>query len=469
MPTRGRLKRFSTIITVAQKSLDVLLILLLLGLSLHFFDESWLEPRILILAFCAVASFLFFANINGLYKSWRSLGLWSEVYLILYSLCGMGLCLLLLAYATKVSSDYSRLALGTWILLIPLVLSLQRLILRKYIHYMRARGHNSRRVAILGSGELAQQLAQEVLTHSWMGIEIRGFYDEANSEHSNVNESSELKVIGDFHDLINKAKANEYDDIYIALPMSAEKKIAYLINELRDSSVPVHLVPDLFIFNLINSKTSNIGKLPIVSVYESPLDEMGVLVKNVEDIILSILILLLAAIPMLIISLIIKLTSSGKVIFKQRRYGLGGDEIVVYKFRTMTVSEDGENIGQARKQDFRVTRFGRFLRRTSLDELPQFFNVLQGRMSIVGPRPHAVAHNELYRKTIDGYMLRYLVKPGITGWAQINGWRGETEDDEKMKMRIKFDIEYLETWSLRLDLKIILLTISRGFTGKNVY
>jgi putative colanic acid biosynthesis UDP-glucose lipid carrier transferase len=191
--------------------------------------------------------------------------------------------------------------------------------------------------------------------------------------------------------------------------------------------------------------------------------------KRAEDLILGVAILAVAAIPMLLIACAVKWTSKGSILFKQRRYGLNGKVVYVWKFRTMTVSDDGETVMQAKKGDSRLTPIGAFLRRTSLDELPQFFNVLQGTMSIVGPRPHAVAHNEQYRWLIPGYMLRHKVKPGITGWAQVNGWRGETDTLEKMEKRVECDLEYMRNWSLWLDIKIVALTIFKGFYSKNAY
>jgi putative colanic acid biosynthesis UDP-glucose lipid carrier transferase len=217
-------------------------------------------------------------------------------------------------------------------------------------------------------------------------------------------------------------------------------------------------VPDIFVFDLIQARFGNINGIPVVAVCESPFHGINRVTKRIVDIVFSSLILILISPLMLAIAIGVKLSSPGPVIFKQRRYGLDGEEIKVYKFRTMTVCEDGNNVRQAGKDDNRITRFGRFLRKTSLDELPQFINVLQGRMSIVGPRPHAVAHNELYRTQIKGYMIRHKVKPGITGWAQVNGFRGETDTLQKMKSRIEFDLDYLRNWSLSLDLWIILRT-----------
>ena len=192
-------------------------------------------------------------------------------------------------------------------------------------------------------------------------------------------------------------------------------------------------------------------------------------VKRFEDFVLSLFAIILTSPIMFIIAVAVKLTSLGPVIFKQKRYGLDGKEIKVYKFRSMTVCEDGADVPQAKRCDSRITPFGAFLRKTSLDELPQFINVLQGRMSVVGPRPHAVAHNEQYRKQIRSYMLRHKVKPGITGWAQVNGWRGETDMLAKMENRVKDDLFYIENWSLWFDIKIIWLTVWKGLVNRNAY
>jgi putative colanic acid biosynthesis UDP-glucose lipid carrier transferase len=219
----------------------------------------------------------------------------------------------------------------------------------------------------------------------------------------------------------------------------------------------------------MQARVDKVGNVPVVSMCESPFTGLDGAVKNITDFILALLILILLSPIMLSIALAVKITSPGPVIFRQRRYGLNGEEITVYKFRSMTVVEDGAEVKQAEKNDQRVTKIGAFLRRTSLDELPQFINVVQGRMSIVGPRPHAVAHNEFYRKLIRGYMLRHKAKPGITGWAQVNGFRGETEKLEKMQARIEFDLYYLQNWSILLDLHIILRTLWVVIRGDNAY
>jgi len=228
-------------------------------------------------------------------------------------------------------------------------------------------------------------------------------------------------------------------------------------------------LPDIYIFDLMQARFDNVGGMPVIAICESPFTGFNSMVKRASDIALGALIQLGLVPIMLLIAIAVKLTSPGPVIFKQRRYGLYGDEIIVYKFRSMTVSEDGAKVVQATQNDQRVTKIGAFLRRSSLDELPQFINVLQGRMSIVGPRPHAVAHNEQYRKLIKGYMLRHKVKPGITGWAQVNGLRGETETLDKMEARIRYDLDYLRNWSLWLDLWIIVRTLQVVLKRENAH
>jgi putative colanic acid biosynthesis UDP-glucose lipid carrier transferase len=241
------------------------------------------------------------------------------------------------------------------------------------------------------------------------------------------------------------------------------------LDSLKDTTASIYFVPDMFVTDLIQGHATTVCGTAVISVCESPFKGLDGIVKRVSDIVFSALILTLILPVMLVIAAAIKRESPGPVIFKQRRYGLDGQEIIVYKFRSMTVGEDGDHIVQARKSDPRITKLGAFLRRTSLDELPQFFNVLQGRMSIVGPRPHAVAHNEFYRKLIKGYMVRHKVKPGITGWAQINGFRGETETLGKMQNRIDCDLDYLRNWSLKLDIRIILRTIRVVLNDQKAY
>jgi putative colanic acid biosynthesis UDP-glucose lipid carrier transferase len=265
---------------------------------------------------------------------------------------------------------------------------------------------------------------------------------------------------GTCREVADFVRRNAVDAIYIALPISTAPRIAELLEKLRDTTASIYFVPaNIFEFDLVQPRCVEIHGIPALAVCETPHLGMSGLRKRAMDAVLSLLALVFAGPLMLAIAALVKFSSPGPVIFKQRRYGLNGEEMFVYKFRSMTVCEDGPSVTQATRNDQRFTRIGRILRRTSLDELPQIFNVLQGKMSFVGPRPHAVAHNEMYRKLISGYMVRHKVRPGITGWAQVNGLRGETETLDKMRRRIEFDIDYMNHWSIWLDLKILFRTL----------
>jgi putative colanic acid biosynthesis UDP-glucose lipid carrier transferase len=378
--------------------------------------------------------------------------------------------MILVAFVTKTSEDYSRLVIGMWFVLMPVLLSMERALFRAFLWMLRRRGYNARTAAIVGLTPVGMRLKESIEAESWTGLRVLGFYDSRRARRIG-GESRESEVVnrGSWDELIRDVHAGKIDYVYIALPLTAKARVVEIVNALADTTASVYVVPDLFVSDLAHGRWSSLGGIPVVSVFDSPILGVDGWLKWVEDMVLGIVFLSIAALPMLLIAIAIKLTSPGPVIFRQRRYGLNGKIVEVLKFRTMTCSQDGENVPQTTCSDARVTPLGAFLRRMSLDELPQFFNVLKGEMSIVGPRPHAVAHNEQYRRLVHGYMLRHKVKPGITGWAQINGWRGETDTLDKMQKRVEHDLEYVRTWSLMLDLKIIGLTILGGFTGKNVY
>jgi putative colanic acid biosynthesis UDP-glucose lipid carrier transferase len=276
-------------------------------------------------------------------------------------------------------------------------------------------------------------------------------------------------MLGKTSELAQYVREHGIKMIFISQPISAQPRIRKLIDELQDTTASVYFLPDVYTFDLMQARFDNVGGMPVIAICETPFMGLNSTIKRTSDIVLSSLILLLLAPLMLVTAIAVKVSSPGPVIFRQRRYGLFGEEIIVYKFRSMTVMENGNTVTQAQRNDGRVTKIGGFLRRTSLDELPQFVNVLQGRMSIVGPRPHAVAHNEQYRKVIKGYMLRHKVKPGITGWAQVNGLRGETATIDKMEARVQYDLDYLRNWSLWLDLWIVLRTVKVVLTRENAF
>lgn len=324
-----------------------------------------------------------------------------------------------------------------------------------------------RRAVVAGMNEQGIELARRLSSDPYNSVRAAGFFEDR--AHSRSGHSDEFPVLGKLAELPSYVKHNHIDIIYLALPMASQQRIVSLLDALRDTTASIFFVPDIFVTELIQGRMDSVGGIPVVGVCDSPFSGTDAIIKRGSDIVLSLLILAMISPLLLLIALAVKLTSRGPAIFKQTRYGVDGSEIKVYKFRTMRVQEDGDVVKQASKGDDRVTRLGALLRQTSLDELPQFLNVLQGRMSIVGPRPHAVAHNELYRKLIKGYMQRHKVKPGITGWAQVNGLRGETETLDKMKARVEYDLDYLRNWSLRLDLFIIAKTVWVVLRGVNAY
>ncbi len=452
---------------------DVLLNWGLLAFFVSIAGEQW-SIGYQMAAFLSSILYHVLANKNGLYFSWRGQSLLTEVRVVASTWLLVVSSLLTVVFLFDLEGDYDSGVMIAWSLAMPLTVGLYRVSARMVLREFRRAGINTRCVAIVGAKEPGVTLARSIISSPWMGLEIAGFYDNRVSVGScplaaeNEGENK-LQVIGDIDLLKKEARGGRFDDIYIALPMREEEIIKELVEVLSNSSCCVHIVPDVFTFKMLNARSREIGGLPVVSVYDTPFDSFDSAVKRIEDVVLSSLILCLIAVPMLVIAAAVKFSSPGPVIFKQRRYGINGEEIEVWKFRSMSTCDNGDVVKQATRNDARITKVGAFIRKTSLDELPQFINVLQGSMSIVGPRPHAVAHNELYRDKISGYMQRHLVKPGITGWAQINGWRGETDTLEKMKKRVEFDLAYIENWSLAMDVKIIMLTAINGFFGESVY
>ena len=417
----------------------------------------------------AIGLFFFFAQSQDLYRSWRGAAMRQEVVRIWLAWFWVTLVLLFVAYATKTSTGYSRRIILIWFSATPFLLIAWRMFLRVVLGYIRERNINTRKVAIAGAREIGVNVAQMLLGSPWMGLRPVGFFDDREPTGSRMLNSPPVKVLGTLDDLVEQAREGKIEIVYITLPLRAEERIRQLISRLSETTASVYVVPEFFVSDLMNLTWSNVGDLPAISVFETPFFGVDGWLKKAEDFLLGSIILLIVLVPMIIIGIGVKLTSPGPVIFRQTRYGLRGEKIEVWKFRTMTVCENGSDIKQVIRGDSRVTRFGSFLRKSSLDELPQFINVIQGNMSIVGPRPHAVAHNEQYRKIVNGYMLRHKVKPGITGLAQVSGWRGEVDSLDKMQKRIECDLAYIRNWSLWLDVRIILKTITKEFSGENAY
>jgi len=411
------------------------------------------------------------AEITGMYRNWRGVKADREIS------CGIVTWLftlppvILLGLFVGLVPSVSNLFFTRWLLTTLCVMTATRLILRRTQTLLRARGVNTRGYAVVGCNELGEILVQNIKDSPELGLKLVGFYDDRSIDRSqshDLDDAAEMRI-GDIDTLVREAREGKINMIYITFPMRAEDRIRSVLARLSDTTASVYIVPDFFVFQLLCSRWTIIGGLPSVSVFENPLYGVDGFVKRMLDVAVAVCLLILLALPMLLIAGFIRHGSPGPIFFRQKRYGLDGKEILVWKFRSMTVCDNGDRIEQARPNDPRVTRIGAILRRTSLDELPQLFNVLMGTMSLVGPRPHASAHNELYRSQIQGYMLRHKVKPGITGLAQVNGYRGETDTLEKMEKRVECDHRYIREWSLWMDLKILLKTLLIVFKPQNAY
>jgi len=448
---------------------DCAVILLTLQLAIYLYDPASMSVRYWLAGLVAVLGFIATAELTHLYSSWRVYAIRQEIAELTAVYVAVGGMLVVIAFLTKTSDQYSRVVITVWWLLSLTLLVSLRFGVRTVLRVLRSRARNLRTFAIAGAGDLGRRLAERVLGAEWLGLRLIGFYDDLAPVGTQPLAGQPYSIQGDLAALVRLAKGGGAEFVYVALPLTERDKVVELIRELSDTTASVFLVPDVLVSEMMHARWTEIGDMHLVSVFETPFLGVDGWLKRLEDLVLLALILVPALPLMLLIAAGVKLSSPGPVLFKQRRYGLSGKVVEVWKFRTMTVMEDGEQVAQARRGDPRITRLGAFLRRASLDELPQFFNVFQGHMSVVGPRPHAVAHNEQYRRLVPGYMLRHKVKPGITGWAQVNGWRGETDTLEKMRKRIEYDLYYIRNWSIWLDLKIVVLTVLRGFAQSTAY
>ncbi|HSI59492.1 MAG TPA: undecaprenyl-phosphate glucose phosphotransferase [Ideonella sp.] len=386
---------------------------------------------------------------------------------ILLSWLGVLCVLLLLGYATRSFHQFDHRMLVAWGVATPLLqwfcVSVGTRVLAQ-----RMRLPASRRPAVIvGAGRMGVRVAEMLHAHREQGRDVLGFFDDRSADRVNLPPGAVL--CGPLAGLPAFIDRHGVNDVFITLPLTSQPRILNLMEMLQNTTASLHFVPDIFGVTIIQGRLEDMGGMPVVGLTVTPFTGINGLLKRLSDIALAALILLLLSPIMAALALGVKLSSPGPVIFRQRRTGLDGEIIQVYKFRSMTTQDNGSVVKQATRNDARITPFGAFIRRTSLDELPQFVNVLQGRMSIVGPRPHAVAHNTEYRALVKAYMARHKVKPGITGWAQINGLRGETDTLDKMARRVEYDLEYLRNWSLGLDLKIIARTARLVFFDRGAY
>ena len=375
--------------------------------------------------------------------------------------------LALFGYATSSLHYFENEVLLTWALLTPVLQWTAVAMGRSILRSRAARPALRSSAIIVGAGPLGAKVARALLGNREEGRDFLGWFDDRGDER--IHEDATDKLLGSLKEAANYIRLHSVKEVYITLPLGSQPRILELLESVQGTTASIFFVPDVFGISIIQGRLQDMNGVPVVGICETPFTGTNELVKRISDLVLASIILVLISPLLLAIAIGVKHSSPGPVIFRQKRNGLDGSEIAVYKFRSMTTQDNGSVVMQARKDDARITPFGALLRRTSLDELPQFFNVLQGRMSIVGPRPHAVAHNEQYRELIKAYMVRHKVKPGITGWAQVNGLRGETETIDKMKARVEYDLEYLRNWSLGLDLQIIVRTVRVLFFDRNAY
>jgi len=453
------------LISFFQRVLDPLIIMGTLYLSSVFSNEPFTGYSLVLMILGFFISSAVYQHVDP-YRPWRRGRMAAYARDTVFGwLLTIGV-LLFLGSASGLSYYYEERVVLAWFIATPVILLVSHLAVRR-VAIGPGKKSEVRSVVVVGANDVGLKFAGNCTRQPNLFMDVHGFFDDRSDDRHPA--ALRHPVLGKMSEITAYVREHNIKMIFISQPISAQPRIRKLIDELQDTTASVYFLPDIYVFDLMQARFDNVGGMPVVAICESPFMGLNSMIKRSSDIMLGLAIQLLLLPVMLVIALAVKCTSPGPVIFRQRRYGLYGEEIIVYKFRSMTVTDDGGTIVQARKNDQRVTPIGAFLRRSSLDELPQFINVLQGRMSIVGPRPHAVAHNEQYRKLIKGYMLRHKVKPGITGWAQVNGMRGETETLDKMEARIQYDLDYLRSWSLWLDLWIILKTVKVVLMRENAH
>lgn len=444
------------------------------GLIIYLFYVGWDHQHYAFyLATIVITTVLLVMGLRyaGLYRFENLVNPVNVVRKIAWVSGGVFLLLIVLAFSFKVPFHFSRVMAFSWLGVTILALSIGRIQFHNSLAKMIRLGRLAKTVAIVGYGEQGKRLLQCVEENKVPWLKVAGVFDDRLSRLEQKPEG--VPLLGNTDDLITYARTHQLDDIILALPWSSEDRLSQLVAKLDVLPHALNLSPDLAGYRFADFQRVDYGGVPVLNVRKRPLEGWGGVIKRIEDKVLGALFFLLVLPLMMVVALAVKLDSRGPVFFKQKRYGFNNQLIAVLKFRTMYVeSQDNDASQLVTKGDPRVTRVGAFLRRTSLDELPQFINVLRGEMSIVGPRPHAIkasADGRLYEDVVGDYAKRHKVKPGITGWAQVNGWRGETDTEDKIKGRVEHDLYYIENWSVFFDIEIILRTVIAGFRHQNAY
>lgn len=466
--TKGKLRTHATAVWLAQRMVDSAIVAGAHAVTVQQLALEW-RPAELLLMLAGVICFQFIAEINGVYESWRTSPLRQELSQTVWS---WTLVVPVLVVARVFFFDTMDFAHSSgflwWLLGCPAALVTFKLVMRLVLRAARVQGRNSRTVGVAGATPMALHLLQDLMLRPDFGMKVAGIYDDRSAKRLQENLAG-FDLVGNLDKAVEDARSGRLDVLYITLPFKAEERIGNIVRELADTTATVHLIADFSAFELLHARFAQVAGYPAISITDTPFEGLGGWLKRAEDLVLATLILVLISPIMAVIAALIKWDSPGPVFFSQERCGLNGKPFKVFKFRSMRVAEDGHRVVQATRNDPRVTRLGAFLRRSSLDELPQFINVILGDMSIVGPRPHAAVHNEQYRRLVHRYMLRHKVKPGITGWAQVNGWRGETDTVDKMEKRVEYDLQYINNWSLSWDIEIIVRTALTFAGHKQAY
>ncbi len=441
--------------------LDSVLPLVVLVLLAQMYSVTW-EDHYSVLGLAGGFLFVTINQLVGAYDGWRGRSFSISSLMVLKAWVSTWILFVIIAFLFKRSAEYSRVVTFSWAFVAFFLLIGYRLLFRFLLLYLQRL--NIRRVAVVGTGDVVTYLVDTIRENPCLGYEVMGFYDDSLGLGN--HELNGLPALGNTDQICKDAQSQKFDELYLCFPLGSEVEIKSLLNKLTNSAVIVKFVPDLFTFDLMHAKWMDLKGIPLISIYDTPLSSgFARFLKRFEDVLISIFILLIIWPIMLLIAIGVKLSSPGPVFYHQTRVGWNGEKFTILKFRSMphNIEKDGVQWGNSKKKT--KTRFGKFIRSTSLDELPQFINVLKGDMSIVGPRPERDIFVEKMSKEIPRYMQRHMVKTGITGWAQINGWRGDTS----LEKRIEYDLHYINNWSLWLDLKIILLTAFRGWVHNNAY
>lgn len=473
MPNRGILKEYSSLLNLILRILDWLTIYFsgifayyATGLDVYFAQFGQHTMPITynyVLAVAVLLSVVIFPFLS-LYRAWRGSSVFDELKLLTLGWVLTAFLLATFALMTKTGAAYSRLWVGVWFISGWSTLVFFRILLRLLLRWMRRKGRNLRQIVIVGAGDLGKEVAERVNAANWTGLEIVGFFSQNCTDEPKTTEA--FPILGDLDSLPNFVGSNSVDQVWVAMPLKDEETVKAVLHSLRHSAVDICYIPDIFGFQLLNHSFTEIAGLPVVNLSATPMEGINRWLKAIEDQVLAFIILTLVSPLMLLIAMGVKLSSKGPIFFRQERVSWNGEPFTMYKFRSMVTSvEEESGPVWAMQGESRATWFGSILRKSSLDELPQFINVLKGEMSIVGPRPERSVFVERFKDQVPDYMKKHLVKAGITGWAQVNGWRGDTD----LKKRVEHDIYYIEHWSVWFDLKIIMLTFLKGFMHRNAY